>query len=118
MAKTLEIITVFLLLGLCSCDSSSSKSISKFIDDASSKVAPVPGKVSELTQDELSKLFTFEYKVLELDSKLTSDEIEAKLTDLGKEMWDCFAVTPSESVIKLFCKRRPKTYLRYIPRWF
>ncbi len=129
MAKTLQIFKAVLLLTLIvnltnilgGCDSDPSKSISKFIDQASSKVsqvAPDPGKVSELTQDEISKLFTFEYKVVELDAALSSKELELKLSELGKEMWECFSVAPVDSTLKVFCKRRPKTYLRYIPRWF
>lgn len=75
-------------------------------------------KLNELTTEEVEKLFTYEYKVLELDNSLSASEIEEQLQTLGKERWECFNVISEQKSYKVFCKRKPKTYLRYIPRVF
>lgn len=75
-----------------------------------------PEEVSEKASAELEKLFTFEYKVIDLRNDATSGSIQRTLNELGQERWECFQMLPLDSGIAALCKRRPKTYLRYIPR--
>ena len=82
------------------------------------EIAPSANDVKENTSKEVEKLFTFEYKVSEFDINSDSGKLEEELTALGKDMWECFDIIPSEKTIKVFCKRRPKTYLRYLPKMF
>jgi len=75
-------------------------------------------KIEELTTDEFEKLFTYEYKVSEFSLELSVQEIEEGFQKLGKDRWECFDIEKDEESYKVFCKRKPKTYLRYIPRVF
>ncbi len=91
---------------------------SKFLDQVYSKQKPL----SEKAQKEIEKLFTFQYKIVEYSDSLSAAELEKKLNKLGKERWDCFYVSHikknNQGKIRIFCKRKPKTYLRYVPRVF
>ncbi|MCO6430557.1 MAG: hypothetical protein J5J00_06820 [Deltaproteobacteria bacterium] len=81
----------------------------------------IPGKAEELSESaarEVSKLHSLEYKVFELDKSTDSFEIERKLATLGLERWDCFFVRERFDSLQFFCKRHPKTLLRYLPRVF
>ncbi len=71
---------------------------------------------NELATKEVEKLFTFEYRVEELDSSLSPEEMQEQLQALGQERWECFHAEPQAKSLRFFCKRRPKTYLRYIPK--
>lgn len=74
--------------------------------------------VQETTVAELEKLHSLEYKVLEIDGKLATVDLETAFADLGKERWDCFHIEERAESLRVFCKRNPKTYLKYIPRMF
>lgn len=74
--------------------------------------------VQETTAAEIEKLHSLEYKVLEIDGKLGAPELETAFADLGKERWDCFHIEERGESLRVFCKRNPKTYLKYIPRMF
>lgn len=135
MAKWSLSLLLFAALISASCQSQSTKKaddqkpqdsglfdhMQGLLDSASKRVdevTPSKQRVKELTTDELQKLHTWEYQVLELPAKTESPELEARLNQLGKEMWECAALDKSEKSLRLMCKRRPQTYLRYIPRVF
>lgn len=120
---------IFLLLFIAACQSKDSerqfKELTQDLQRAADqtmqklgKLASDPGQISDLTSDEIEKLFVFEYTVVDLPAAATSREMEVKLTQLGADRWECFHIERSGDVIRFFCKRRPKTYLRYIPRLF
>lgn len=68
--------------------------------------------------EELEKLFRFEYKVVTLTADQEDDQkLEAYLNQLGQDRWECFSIERMMGELRLYCRRRPKTYLRYIPRW-
>lgn len=94
------------------------KGIKQSIRSAKDTVADLTSDGSEMAQGEVEKLFVFEYKVVEFQMDLPASELQESLTLLGRERWDCFHVEPQELSNRFFCKRRPKTYLRYIPRVF
>jgi len=79
-------------------------------------------QISEFAEKEIENTFAVEYKVIELDAKLSPEELSEKLNEVGKERWKCFFVDrpqnvgkeQSEAVYRIFCNRRPKSYLRYL----
>ena len=82
------------------------------------KIAPQRQEIEQKAGAETEKLFTFEYRVQEIGKDVKPAEIQARLAALGKDRWDCFHIEPRKDALLLFCKRQPKTYLRYIPRVF
>ena len=80
------------------------------------KLDPVAEDWQAKTSKEIEKLFALEYRVVTLDAELDSDAIEAELNDLGKERWECFSIRPDTKGLRVYCKRRPRSYLRYLGR--
>ena len=114
MKKTTFILLLLILsYSFLSCKSSADK-IGGLIDD----IKPHKEELEKKTTEEISKLSTFEYKVAEFKSNITNEELQTKLEELGQERWDCFHVERQTFTLTFFCKRRPKTYLRYIPKLF
>lgn len=81
-------------------------------------LAPDTSAVQQKTNEEIEKLFRFEYKVEELAKEAPAGEIEASLARLGSDRWDCFHVESTPASLRLFCKRMPRTYLRYLTHVF
>jgi len=128
LPSTLTISLLGALL-LCSCqDSGQSRGFDKFEEELSrtlqsakehfEKIAPEREKLERKAQAEAEKLFVFEYHVEEFGRETKTDQIRNKLAELGKNRWDCFHIEPRGNYLLLFCKRQPKTYLKYIPRMF
>lgn len=129
--RFLLIIAIFLLSG-CNSDpvtqevpptdasapESLTDTIAAQISKAQQQVQELASGSKDTATEEVEKLFTFDYRVVEFDKSLPATDLELKLNELGKERWECFHVEPRESVLQFFCSRRPKTYLRYIPRVF
>lgn len=117
-------IALFLLLQGCqpSENTTDLESVTKDLQDtlrsAQKSISNMGSEGSEVATEEIAKLFTFEYKVVELQKGMDSSEIESTLASYGKQRWDCFHVEPTEASLRFYCKRRPKSYLRYIPRVF
>lgn len=70
--------------------------------------------------DEIKKLYQYEYKVLQYPIK-NLPLIEEHLSELGKDRWDCFDTEKlitegKEPTLLVFCKRKPETPLKYIPK--
>jgi len=82
------------------------------------KLAPDSKAIKELTTEEVEKLFVFEYLVSDAPPQSSTAELQETLTKLGQERWECFHIERTAETLRIFCKRRPKTYLRYIPRVF
>ena len=85
---------------------------------AVSDLAPDTSKLSARTNEEIEKLFRFEYKVEELDIKSSREALEEALVKLGLDRWDCFHLESNATALRIFCKRMPRTYLRYMLRAF
>lgn len=92
--------------------------VAKETKDALTELVPDTQGVKEGTQQEIEKLFIFEYKIVELAKDSSIQKMEEVLVDLGKDRWECFHIEPVPTGLQVFCKRRPKTPLRYIPRMF
>lgn len=64
--------------------------------------------------DEIEKLSKFEYLIETLPADEPANSLESKLNSLGELRWDCFHVENIKETLHIFCKRRPKSYLRYL----
>ncbi|HMO02174.1 MAG TPA: hypothetical protein PKD37_00310 [Oligoflexia bacterium] len=75
-------------------------------------------KLSQLTNEQLSKLFVWEYKVV-MPKAQNELGLQKSLSALGQERWECFPFyAPTITDLTLICKRRPQTFLRYVPAFF
>lgn len=95
------------------------KSLMDRISEAGEALAPHAESIEETTKQEVTKLFRWEYKLLELPSESSAEEIEQELNRLGHDNWDCSPVPQAPPQrIRMHCKRRPRSplsYLRYVP---
>ena len=114
-----------LLLGFAGCQdadkeiSKTQQDLERLIEKAGKHFETVtsnPGQVTNAAQAEVEKIFVFEYKVFPLSPDRSAKTAESALNQLGRERWDCFQVSEMEEGLSAFCKRSPKSYLRYIPR--
>lgn len=78
-------------------------------------ITPDRDDLTEKAQEEIMKLHAFEYKVTDLPPEASLEELQEELSALGRERWDCFSVVQGASSARLLCKRRPSSYLRYVP---
>ncbi len=95
-----------------------SEGVTQTVNSAKEGIESLKPHIQTRTSEEFEKLFIFEYKVKELPIAATSASIEAELTLLGSDRWECYAVQTFDDHLRLFLKRRPESYLRYIPRVF
>jgi hypothetical protein len=75
-------------------------------------------ELDSMAADEVEKLFTFEYTVKDVPPTEDAISLNSILEEMGRERWNCFHIEEKKEYIRLYCKRRPKTYLRYVPRFF
>jgi hypothetical protein len=95
------------------------KELDATVNDALKKIEGLGSETDKLhasATEEVEKLFMFEYKVAEIPLRAEKDEVNEKLSALGKDRWDCFYVEPKKDVLRFYCKRRPLSYLRYVPK--
>ena len=127
--STLRGVVFALFFSLLSCDGSRpdprmedlKKDINKSLQDVRrffSDHTPSTNEVTQKTSTELNKLFAFEYRVIEIPADMPPIEVEKRLNGAGQERWECFNSCKSEGHVRFYCKRRPESYLRYIPRFF
>ena len=103
-------------------ESFSLNSILNSIQGATSEVTdamrPHTEAAQQRTKDEVSKLFRWEYRVVEFPISISIVEQETRLSKLGEENWECFSLVPSGEHLRVTCRRRPEsalTYLKLIP---
>lgn len=88
------------------------------IRGASATVGPQAEALHARTKEEWSKLFRWEYHVLDLPADMSAPDFESKLRELGQEGWEVFSVIPGTDGIRVSSKRRPPSavaYLKYVP---
>lgn len=114
---------IFLLFTACdnSKDLEALKSdLEKTIEETTTAIKEMTkdsDKIDDLASEEVEKLFNYEYTVKDYDSSLSAEEFEVNLKALGKDRWICFHIEKEIKYYRVFCRRRPKTYLRYLPRF-
>lgn len=98
-----------------------SKALQYGIDEGSKaleKVKPEADRYQGMANDEVEKLFTLEYRVVEAPRSMSSAELEVFMNQLGQERWECFHIEELTEKYRIYCNRKPRTYLRMIPRIF
>jgi hypothetical protein len=93
------------------------QSILNSISSASDALAPHAESLEETTKEEVTKLFRWEYKVIDLDILLSAPAVADTLNELGNDNWECSTGTPVPQTIRFYCKRRPRgalSYLRFV----
>ena len=94
------------------------ESLSQRVQGASGGVQQALGPQGEvlqnLTKEEMEKLFRWEYRVVETDLAIPAAAFEKRLGELGNEGWECFHIESSREAIRVTCKRRPRSALRYL----
>jgi hypothetical protein len=74
----------------------------------------VPENVSEWVQEDIERMWTWEYKVLQME-EVEPSALEEELNALGKERWECSMAVSPASQLTVLCKRQAKSYLKLIP---
>lgn len=112
---------LLLLVSPLACERNTKEEVKKHLNNAIEELKTQ----SEDPLKEVEKLYQLEYTVRSFPITTTSVEFESALRRLGEQRWDCFHIertvqttTDNKREVKLlvFCKRFPKTYLRYIPK--
>jgi hypothetical protein len=67
----------------------------------------------EWLKEDLDHIGDWEYRLIVADP--VEIELERTMNKLGVERWECFAVVPEGSSLRLFFKRPVKSYLKHIP---
>jgi hypothetical protein len=80
------------------------------------QTAPSREEAQTMAGQEIEKLFTFEYRVQEIPMPSPAAEIEKVMARMGQDRWECFHVESNFEALLLFCKRRPRSYLRLFMR--
>lgn len=114
------------IAALAGCDKATdTKELQRQVGDLTKVLTDYVGDAAPTKEalTELKKLQQFEYKIISVPADTTPTALESSLNELGRERWECFHVEkrlnpadPAKSEIALFCKRRPETPLRFIPR--
>ncbi len=92
------------------------KQAEQTLKDAQKGIQDLTPGVKSMTIDELEKLFVFEYKVVDIDGENSAEKIQNVLNSMGRERWEAYATNPTSMGVRMYFKRRPRTYLEYIPR--
>lgn len=82
------------------------------------ELAPESDSIERLAKDEAEKLHTIEYQVFDIEDNGDINHLNAILSKIGKLRWECFHIEKEEKHYRCFCKRRPKSYIRYLARRF
>ena len=86
--------------------------------DTVEALSPHTDAIGDLANEEVEKLMKLEYHVHTLANDLSTEELNEQLAELGRQRWDCFDTQAHETGLMIFCKRRPKSYLRYLGKLF
>ena len=125
-------LAIALLLG-CSEDKPSQKtapnepsSTQKILDELDHQVRRAQEQFNELAPDkeevktkaneELEKLFSLEYRVVDLPLTASATAWADTLNILGRDRWECESPQSVSEAVRVICRRRPKSYLRGVGR--
>jgi hypothetical protein len=117
------IVSFYCLYTISGCRSSTQEQ--SFVDELknsakslSTKIEEESTKLQNTATEELKGLFAVEYKVVDLPSNSSREQIEKELTTLGEERWNCSYVDKENGGTRLLCKRLPPSYLKLVPLLF
>jgi len=123
--KNILISSFLLLLVACQGQSTDSQEIidsvkqrvGEAIDTAQEILPQKSREVQQMTEEEVSKLQAFEYKVVELNPRPSVVELEVQLRLLGRDKWDCFDLDWIADSVVISCKRRPPSWFRFMQKF-
>ncbi len=78
---------------------------------------PSRDQISATATKQFQDMFTFEYRVVEVDNAVTAEQLERKLAELGQDRWECTQLLERGSSYMIPCRRRPISLLRYALRF-
>ena len=75
------------------------------------------GSAGQWVAEDYQSMGAWEYKMVEIDLAQNAEATETRLNELGRLRWECFQVTPHQSLAKhiYYFKRPKKSYLKHIP---
>ncbi|MBX7144605.1 MAG: hypothetical protein K1X79_09160 [Oligoflexia bacterium] len=114
------------LLSLCGCDDPKSsqavddlkRSVKEIQDSVTGSIAPAAREVQNLASGEVDKLFSIEYKVVQIPDNAPANTLEVTLAQLGADRWECFSILERAGATVISCHRRPTSYLRWVLKFF
>jgi hypothetical protein len=110
-----RILTVLTLLFLLSaCDKANDKDLKITLDELKKTLGNLSTQTNEIANEELEKLYKYEYLVSELPLTSSPAEFSEHLNKLGTDRWDCYQIIKETDTYRLFCRRMPKSLLRYL----
>jgi hypothetical protein len=92
--------------------------IKKSAKDISSNIGKRSGELKISATEELKELLAIEYKIVDLPTDESLEVMQATLSLLGKERWNCFHVIREADKARLLCKRLPPSYFSVLPLLF
>lgn len=123
MTKTVAVMTI---LALSACDDPKSsqaiddlkRSVKDLQNSVSGSIAPAAREVQNLASGEVDKLFSIEYKVVQIPNDAPVNTLEVTLAQLGADRWECFSMLERAGATVISCHRRPTSYLRWVLKFF
>lgn len=96
------------------------RGVQRTVSDAAEKLkqsAPAQKEMKSMAEEELNKLSAIEYHVTDFSKQMSSEEMKTALSTLGEQRWQCSNFIEVNGKIRVFCNRRPASYLRYLQRF-
>jgi len=106
---------LFLLLPVLGCEAP--PQASETLRQLQTQVGGHLQDAKQLTAEEIEKIFRIDYAVFELPADVSRSNLAAALERYGKERWDCFDVEHGEDTLRIYCKRRPTSYIEYAAKF-
>lgn len=74
----------------------------------------VPADAYDWMKQDLERVGDWEYRVRVFDSAAGA-QLEESLNEMGRDRWECFAVVPAGSSLRLLFKRPVESYVGAVP---
>ncbi len=74
----------------------------------------VPKDTLEWARQDLLRIGDWEYKIVDMAEE-SAESRQARLNELGAERWEAFWIEPAPSGIRVYLKRRSRSFLEKIP---
>ena len=88
--------------------------VQKLYQQARESGQQVPKDALEWAQQDLNRMGDWEYKIVDLPRE-DPESRQARLNELGSERWEAFWMEPAGNGIRVYLKRRSKSWLEKIP---
>lgn len=85
-----------------------------FYERARESGETVPDDIREWVEDDLERMWTWEYKVLRVDGT-DPEQLQEELSALGIQRWECSLTAYPKPELTLLCKRPARSYLKMVP---